>query len=623
MTTDSIFGNFIDEKQVESVPAVNSTLSGFDTLVTEKDKDGKYKYPSLARYTTPLKRAERPIVGREAEMDELLAAMARPELCNVILLAEAGTGKTALVQGTMLKDTDRIYLEVNLSAMIADVPDGTKMGNLLKQLFAEVQEFRVAQKHEIVLFMDEFHQIVQLSASAVEALKPLLADSGTRGVRVIAATTYAEFIKYIQPNQPLVERLQRINLKQPDKKTTVSILKGMAKRYGVDNQFYNDRMFELIYDYMNRYMPSNSQPRKSILVLDSMVGWFKYKKRKMNLNLLADVIYETEGVNIAFRVDATKIKQELDAHVFAQEYATQVLEDRLQVCVADLNDKSRPMSSFLFCGSTGVGKTEMAKTLAQVLFQDSRSLIRFDMTEFANPSSLETFRRELTQAVWARPYCIILLDEIEKSCSQVTRLLLQVLDDGRLSDENNREVVFTNSYIIMTTNAGSEVFKDIAQYAADDRGSGKLMKKFEKNIRESIGGTTGSNKFPPELLGRIDCIVPFQPLSEATQVKIVTSKLDALAEEVKLKHNIEVGISRRVVDFLVKDELDTDAEAGGARAAIAKMNDTVVASVAKYINAHPEDKRIYVDVEGKMAFEDKRMLESKAHVVVKQVAEKR
>ena len=784
----------------------------------------------------------------------------------------------------------------------------------------------------------------------------------------------------------MVERFQRINLSQPDKATTVQILKSMAKRYGVGNQIHGDHLFEMIYEYTNRYIPANSQPRKSIIILDSMVGWYKYKKRKMDLKLLADVIYEAEGVNVAFRVDATKIKKELDAHVFAQEYATQMLENRLQVCVADLNDKSKPMSSFLFTGSTGVGKgllddtivpvydkdeqifykrngdlvvgdyvynrlgkpvkvtgvyhrglqdlyevilsdgrslitdashlwtymqskgkntentytnstkelydrgvniihkptgkakhkyyipmneaveypertlavdpyvmgvfigngcmtssqlilssddeevvckvasnlggcsykrnpnnyswtfplnetlgrvkskqtkdvfglfdevynktssdkripsdyvyasvndrwaliqglfdtdghisdkdggrynisftsvsldlikdiqrvlyslgvastynvsrhatdehiaqyrlnvkssnsnkdrlfsltrkveiankaksinesksrkkdytfvaitdikkldyqghttcimvddeehlyqagdfvvshnTEMTKQLARVLFQDEHRLIRFDMTEYANPDSLDSFRRELTNRVWERPYSIVLLDEIEKACAPVTRILLQVLDDGRLMDENNREVVFTNAYIILTTNAGSEVYESIAQYASDDSGSGLQMKKYEKNIRDSIGGTTGDNRFPPELLGRIDCIIPFQPLSEATQMNIVRAKLDKLAKEVKAKHNIDLAIHTRVIDYLVKDNLDTDASAGGARAAINKMNSEVTAKVARFINANPDITEIIVTIEGDMAFENKNQLESRAYVTVK------
>ena len=595
----------------------NNLTSQFDTLVSgQKNENGDLLYPCLSQYTTPVKKAERTIVGRDVEMDRLLAAMMRPELCNVILLADAGAGKTALVQGTMLKDTGRLYLEVDLSRMIADLTDPNQLGDKLKRLFAETQVFLEANHTEIVLFMDEFHQIVQLSAAAVEALKPLLADSGTRGIRVIAATTYIEFREFIQPNQPLVERLQRINLDPPDKATVVEILKGMTKRYGIDAQFIDTRLLEQIYELTNRYVPANSQPRKSILVLDSMVGWYRYKKRKMNMRLLADVIYESEGVNIAFRVDAAKIKEELDAHVFAQEFATSVIEERLQVCVADLNNKSKPMSSFLFCGSTGTGKTEVSKQLSRILFNDPNRLIRFDMTEFANPDSLDSFRRELTDKVWARPYSIVLLDEVEKSCAPVTRLLLQVLDDGRLMDENNREVTFTNCYIILTTNAGSEVYRDMAQYNASDTGDGRHLFKYEKLIRESISSTTGDNKFPPELLGRIDCIVPFQPLSEATQQKIIGTKLQALVDDVRKKHGVELGIKRDVIDYICRDRLTTDSDDGGARAAIGRMESEVVTAVSRYINQYPDRKSIVVVVDGEMAWKNKDILESTAAIKV-------
>lgn len=964
----------------------NLTKRYAELVGADVDEDGKPRFPYLQAYTAPVKLPERPIVGRDAEMDRLMAAMMRPELCNVILLAEAGTGKTALVQGTMMRDTSRLYLEVDLSKMISDLQDANQMADRLKQLFNETEVFRKEKDIEIVLFMDEFHQVVQLSSAAVEALKPLLADSGTRGIRVIAATTFIEFRKWIQPNQPLVERLQRINLDPPDRKMTVQILKGMAKRYGVENQFYNDHIFEQIYDYTNRYIPANSQPRKSILVLDSMVGWYRFKKRKINMRLLADVIYESEGVNIAFRVDATKIKEELDKYVIAQGFATSVIEQRLQVCVADLNNKSKPMSSFLFTGSTGVGKgltndtvvpvytkdgsiveklngdlqvgdyvfnrlgqpvqvigvfprgkqdiykvslsdgrclytdsshlwtyleargqggntytnstkelytrgvytigkdgkhklkyyvpmnhavvypektfkvhpyvmgafigsgcmtvtqlmlsekdesvvarvadllggcsyksylqrpsnwvfpligdsvgnrckqlsevfgaypevcgktagnkrvpkeyfygsveqrwelirglfdtvgvvgadgrynisysstsvglledirtilyslgiesvvsisrhiennsskgdytqyklsvkvgneskeyffwseskrsvaskaktavshdkkyewvgiedielmpeqkettciyvddeehlyqagqyvvthnTEVTKQLARILFQDVHRLIRFDMTEYANPDSLDSFRRELTNRVWERPYSIILLDEIEKACAPVTRILLQVLDDGRLMDENNREVTFTNAYIVMTTNAGSEVYEDIAQYEASDTGAGQSLHKYEKLIRDSISSTTGDNKFPPELLGRIDCIVPFQPLSLNTQMKIVRNKLTDLSIAVREKHGIELQIKKRVLDYIVRDNLDTEASSGGARAAISKMESEVVTEVARHINRHPEDTSIVVDVEGAMAWENKSMLESTAHIVIRRL----
>lgn len=580
------------------------------------DENLAEKYPFLNQYTSPVKKAERDIIGRDKEMKQVLASLMRPELCNVMLLADAGCGKTALVQGTMLQDTARLYLEVDLSKMIAELNDVNEMATKLKTLFEEAAVYSHDEEQELVLFIDEFHQIVQLSAAAVEALKPLLADSGTRGVRVIAATTYEEFRKFISPNQPLVERLQRINLRQPGKEMTVAILKGMATKYGVDNQFYNDSIYEMIYEYTNRYVPASSQPRKSLLILDSMIGWYKAYGRKMDMSLLADVIYESVGVNVTFRVDAKTIKQELDKHVFAQEFATSMIEQRLQIAVADLNDSSKPMSTFLFTGATGVGKTEVTKQLARILFEDTRNLIRFDMTEYANSDSLERFRKELTSRVWERPYSIVLLDEIEKSCAEVTRILLQVLDDGRLSDANNREVSFQNCYIILTTNAGSEIYDNISQYAVDDTGSGKQMKRYNKLIRRSISQTTGDNRFPPELLGRIDTIVPFQPLSEATMEKIVLSKIRALKKEVYQKHNVDLNVHKKVIQYLVKDNMDTQASSGGARVVMSKLEEEVTTAVARFINLHPEVSRVGVVVEGNMASDDKKRLESDAYIKV-------
>lgn len=575
------------------------------------------KYKLLDRYTSPVKKAEREIVGREREMRRIRAAMQRPELSNVILLAEAGSGKTALVQGTMLSDKKRRYLEVDLTKMISDCQtDMNEMAPLIKGLFDETAAFVKEENKEIVLFIDEFHQIVQMSPAAVEALKPLLADSGTRGIKVITATTYIEFRKHISPNQPLVERLQRINVPQPDKKVVIEILRGMAKRYDVDTRIRGDSLYELIYEYTNRYIPANSQPRKSILIMDAMIGWHRAEGRDMDRHLLADVIYESEGINVTFQVDASSIRSELDKHVLSQTFATKVIEQRLQICVADLNNKSKPMSSFLFTGSTGVGKTEMCKQLARILFSDDRNLIRFDMTEYANEDSLERFRREVTARVWERPYSLVLLDEIEKACAPVTRILLQVLDDGRLMDENNREVTFTNCYVVLTTNAGSEIYKNIAQYNADDSGSGEAMKKYNKLIRQSISSTTGDNRFPPELLGRIDQIVPFQPLSEQTMKDIVTAKLQKLKHEVSQKHDVVLKIHPKVVRYLVEDNLDTDSDAGGARVVMSKLESDVTTAVARFINEHPDIKMMGVSVSGELMADNVNQLISTAKIAI-------
>lgn len=575
------------------------------------------KYPSLHTYSAPLKPMTRRLIGRESLIRSIMAAFSRAELCNVILLAPAGSGKTALVQGTMERDAERLYLEVDLARMIADCQNDTnEMAAKLKMLFSETEACVKTEGQEIVLFIDEFHQVVQLSAAAVEALKPLLADSGTRGIRVIAATTLEEFNQFISPNQPLVERLQRINVPEPDEDATVEILRNMSKTYGVDNQFYDDHVFHMIYEYTNRYIPANSQPRKSIKVLDAMVGWHRSEGRKMDDRLLADVIQESEDVNVAFRVDASTIKKRLDEKVLAQQYATTQIERRLQLCVADLNDKSKPMSTFLFTGSTGVGKTEMTKQLAEILFQDQRRLLRFDMTEYANDDSLERFRDLLTTRIWEHPYSIVLLDEIEKACASVTRLLLQVLDDGRLTNRNNREISFTNCYIVLTTNAGSEIYKTIAQYGASDEGSERIAKKYDSLIRRSLSETSGDNRFPPELIGRIDVMVPFQPLSRATMGNIVKMKLRKLKDQVRARHGVELVINKDVIRYLVEDNLSTDSDAGGARVVMSKLESEVTTNVARFINEHPFVSRIGVKVEGDMAIDNKNQLESRAYIKV-------
>ena len=609
-----------EQNKKEEIIDVSSSPPTFDAGV---DKFVDY----LSLYTHEIKKPNREIIGREAEMMKLNAGLSRPEYCNVILLAEAGTGKTALVQGLMLKDDKRKYYEVDLSKMIADLPDPNEMAARLKALFDQVEYLHNKEGKEIVLFMDEFHQVVQLSDASVEALKPLLADSGTRGIKVIAATTLKEFDQFIAPNQPLVERLQRINVPEPGKDMTISILKGFAKSYGVASKFHNDSIYELIYEYTNRYVPANAQPRKSILMLDSMVGWHRASGKPLDKKLLAEVIYQNQGINVAFRVDAVNIKKELDSAVYAQELASTIIANRLQIAVADLNNKSKPMASFLFSGSTGVGKTEMTKQLASILFGRSRddgdenqssnkNLIRFDMTEYANPDSLERFREEITAKIWERPYSVVLLDEIEKACAEVTRVLLQVLDDGRLTDRHGRQVIFTNCYIILTTNAGAEVYETISQYNASDTGNGDVMKHYMKLIRRSITQTTGDNRFPPELLGRIDEIVPFQPLSEETMKRIVTNKLSKLAAEIRDKHGIEVLYQKKLVNYIVLDNLDTSSVSGGARIVLTKLEQEVTMKMAAFINANPNIRSITVLVEGRTAWDNKELLNSEAYVRV-------
>ena len=205
----------------------------------------------------------------------------------------------------------------------------------------------------------------------------------------------------------------------------------------------------------------------------------------------------------------------------------------------------------------------------------------------------------------------------------MTRLLLSVLDEGQLSDENNRIVSFKNAYIIMTTNAGSEVYKTISQYNSDDKGSGSKIMEYYPLIRDSISSTTGDNKFPPELLGRIDVIVPFQPLSEETMKQIVRMNLKKLNARVRAQHGVELHETSDVVDYLVEDNMTVNSDAGGARMVMQKLESDVTVPVAGYINSHPNVKTIWASVEGRMLRDNKKSRVSEAHVVISEIQPRR
>lgn len=591
------------------------------------------KYPFLAKYASLMQSPSRPVLGREHEMRRLLASLNRAELSNAFLLGDAGSGKTMLVQGTLARDTDRIYVEVDIAKMAASDKgeDGsTQMASRVKGLFDDAEKFKRDvelmngisqagdlsrdQPSELVLFMDEFHLLVQLSPAAAQAIKPALAESGRRGIKVIAATTFAEFHEYIEKDQALMQRLQRINIREPNKETVVAILKSIAKTYKVADSIYDDHLYDLIYELSNRYVPADSQPRKSILMLDSMIGWMRTfpGEFKMDKKLLGDVIHDSTGVQVSFQVDGRTIEKQLNKRVFSQKFAMRTLENRLQIAVADLHDKTRPISSFLFTGPTGVGKTETAKSLSSLLFGDDRGMIRFDMSEYAMESSLNHFREELTDRIWNRSHSIVLLDEIEKAHRSITRLLLQVLDDGRLSNAQGREVSFLNTYIILTTNAGHEVYEDIAHYSSSDDGSDGIQ-AYQKVIRQSL---INNPSFAPEIINRMNAIIPFQPLSAQTYEDILTKKLEDLQDVVYQTHGVELLIDEKVVTFLVHDLFDIDTNSGGARGLVSLMETNLVAPLSRYINTHPDTKHMGVRVKGEMAFGNKDKLKSSAVIEI-------
>lgn len=550
---------------------------------------------------------ERPVLNREDLINSIRASLTRPEVSNVVLLGEAGTGKTSVVTEMLRNDTNRHYFEIDLAKMGAN--GSNEMAGFMKGLTDEIILFQEKYKKELVFFIDEFHQIIQLSPPAVEAIKPLLAKSGTLNIRIITATTLEEYQKFVLPNEALNQRLQRINVNPPDRDTIVQILKNMQKKYA-PLAIAEPGLYETIIDYTERYMPSQKQPRKSILLLDAMLGWHFEKNYRLNKRLLDKVVYERTGINANWDVDVQGINKYLEKRVIGQELAIKLLVNQLHISLANLADDSKPQGSFLFSGSTGVGKTELAKALGFALFGSDRSLIRFDMTEYSRADRVDEFREQLTAQVWSHPYSVILLDEIEKADGAITRLLLQVLDDARLTSEHGREVVFNNAYIILTTNVGQEVYQSIS----------KTMNQSEEEIEEFMDvilkSLKAEDKFPTELINRFDAVIPFNPLDKDGQRKIAQIHLTKLREKIEKTHGVIVHYDKSLLTYIVEENGGLDSSAGGGRGVKRLIAKDVLAPIAKFINLHPTIREITCTTTGKSRVNDKKRIRSELKVVV-------
>lgn len=577
------------------------------------------KYPMLTRFTKKIQPPERRTLGRQEEIKTIRANLMRPEVSNVILLGPAGSGKTAIVNELVRTDPTRDYYEVDLSLMSAaegNTDGSVEMAGRMKRLVNEVEVYQHEVKRELVLFMDEFHLIAQVSKAALQAIKPLLAESGTRGIRIIAATTYEEFVEFIQGDEALTERLQRVSVGAPSRKTTIDILKNM-KVINAPDDMVSDDVYSTIVDTTDKYMPAQSQPRKSILLFDSMLGWHRAYGDPLDLALMGKMLYKTNQINVSWRVDVEGLEQYLNNRVLDQKPAAHALAKRLYMSVAGLVDDTRPQGSFLFTGSTGVGKTEMAKALTKALFGSENRMIRFDMSEYAMASSIDVLRDRLTAEVWEHPFSTILFDEIEKANEVNTKLLLQVLDDARLTDRHGREVSFANSYIIMTTNAASEIYKSVSGFM-DRENSEKaddLLAEYTKLIRKSL---TDNRHFPTELINRLDGFVPFKAIGEETARKIAMIRLAELRDDVLTKHGVELHFSKRVLDYLVQEHADLSTDGGGGRGIKRRIDDEITSAIAQLLVMTHGVTDIAINVGGKFAFENKHDRIGTAHIVVSQ-----
>lgn len=575
----------------------------------------KNKYPILHNNTHLLKLNPNPLLGMDDTLKTILAGLYKKEMSNVLLIAEAGGGKTATVQEFAKRYANKyIVLETSIAQMQAGGVE--YLAKNFKELFYELDQYRRENKQsrELILFIDEFHQLPMASKAAVEDLKPEFARSSQLGIHIIGATTYDEYRLYIQKNMALLERFQLINLPVADNELTYKILKSrLKKEYHYPEDSESDHILREIIYYTDTYIKDRIQPRKSTDLLDQMMGWVAIGE-KFSHELLAKVLYRATNIRVDLQLDAKKLKDFLNKRVFNQTIAVDRIVKNAYSAILGVNDPHKPRGVFLFVGSTGVGKTELAKQFTAGMFGENAHLVTFDMSEYQETSDVETFQYRLTDIMLQSNSPVILLDEIEKANKGVTRLLFSVFDEARLSDRNGRPVNFANVFFLLTTNAGENVFNDISGRGYSNEELKKELMGLDKLIFTNL---SNDRSFPTALLGRLTGYIPFAPMSEDTNKLIARRKLNQIAKIFMTKQNIKLRFdNNNLIRYITKEKLDTSAFAGGARQINNIINRDVTDTISEYVIFHPHVYDLYISTAGLARTLNKKQLSSHEYVKV-------
>ena len=519
-----------------------------------------------------------PVVGRDEEISRVIEILGRRKKNNPMLIGEPGVGKSAIVEGIALKIaagtiSPALAKKRIITLDIASVVAGTKYrGDFEKRVKTILKA--AAEDPDLMLFIDEFHTIVgagggQGSLDAANMLKPALA----RGeLQCIGATTMDEFRKIVEKDGALDRRFQKIIVEPTDLNESVIILENLRKNYEDYHKVeYTDEAIEACVRLTDRYIPDQFLPDKAIDAMDEAGSMVRLRaaagKRKVNAVVteedIATVVSKMTGIPVNKIAESEvnrlmKMRERLKGRIIGQDNAIDTVVSAIHRNRAGLKDPGRPIGSFLFFGPTGVGKTELAKCIAEYLFGSEENMVRLDMSEYMEKFTVSRLigappgyvgyeeGGQLSERVRRKPYCVVLLDEIEKAHPDIFNLMLQVLDDGRLTDSEGRTVSFKNTIVIMTSNVGS---RDIQEY-----GKGVGFNTAGHNVeinRQMVLEKAVKKVFPPEFINRVDEKVFFRELEKDDIMKIVDIELKVLkkrAEEAGYKLSVTPAAKKFVAD---------------------------------------------------------------------------